>query len=193
VPGSVWTLSQMSTPLRYYWRPYYERVIGDLMGGRARHDPAFVRGHGNQRQRHPPTALGYLWQLLALTANPGNIAWLRELDHDTLVVTGDDDPVMPIANALLLARYIPRARLVVAGGEGHLLLMDGSSQALPAIHSFLEADAVEQSEAWQQAQVVDNEMLDRELRAHPTSLVNPIALVSAWVRDQQRRAAAPAA
>jgi len=32
LPEAMWTLSQMSTPLRYYWRPYYEQVIGELTG-----------------------------------------------------------------------------------------------------------------------------------------------------------------
>ena len=33
VPGSLRTLVRMSTPLRYYWRSYYEAIAGDLMGG----------------------------------------------------------------------------------------------------------------------------------------------------------------
>ena len=78
VPGSLRTLMQMSTPLRYYWRPYYERVIGELMGGRARTDPGFVRRHGDARLHSPPTPVGYLWQLLAMATSPGTLGWLKE-------------------------------------------------------------------------------------------------------------------
>jgi pimeloyl-ACP methyl ester carboxylesterase len=194
VPGSVWTLSQMSTPLRYYWRPYYDQVIGQLMGGRARDDPDFVRAHGNARALNPPTPWGYLWQLLAMTTNPGTIGWLNRLTADTLVITGDDDPVMPLANAMLLARHIPSARLVVAPGEGHLLLMDSASHALPVIRSFLDAETASDSRAWHHAQRVDDRMLNHALRDHRAPLDNPVAMVSALVRGltRPRRAGSPA-
>lgn len=186
VPGSIWTLSQMSTPLRYYLRPYYEQVIGELMGGRARDDPGFIRRHGDKRQLNPPTPLGYFWQLMALASSSGTIGWLSRLTTDTLVVTGDDDPVMPLANALLLGRYIPSARVFVAPGEGHLLLMDGASPVLPAIRSFLGAASVARSRASRQATVVDDEMLDEALAVHGVALNNPVALLSAAVRDLRR-------
>ncbi|HEY2258135.1 MAG TPA: alpha/beta fold hydrolase [Solirubrobacteraceae bacterium] len=192
IPGSMWTLGQMSTPLRYYWRPYYESVIGDLMGGRARRDREFVRRHGDARQLSPPTPLGYLWQVLALIGNPGSLGWLHELRCETLVVAGDDDPVMPLANALLLARHIPQARLLVAPGEGHLLLMDGSSAALPAINSFLSAAQARDSRAWQEATAVDQPMLDAGLGASRDSLINPWGLISAAVRELRRWQAPPA-
>ncbi len=182
VPGSLWALGQMSTPLRYYWRRYYERVVGELMGGRARDDLGFVRRNGDTRRRSPPTPVGYLWQLLALTSSPGALGWLSQLTSETLVVAGDDDPVMPLANALLLGRYIPNARLYVAPGEGHLMLMDEASQALAMIRSFLSATEVRRSRAWQQAALVSDQMLDDALRAHRVPLGNPVAMLSALVR-----------
>jgi poly(3-hydroxyoctanoate) depolymerase len=183
VPGSMWALGQMSTPLRYYWRRYYESVVGELMGGRARDDQSFVRRGGEVRRHNPPTPLGYLWQLLALTGSPGSLGWLSQLSAETLVVTGDDDPVMPLANALLLARYIPGARLYVAPGEGHLLLMDEASQAPAVIRSFLGASDVRRSRAWQQATVVSDQTLADALRAQRAALTNPVALLSALVRE----------
>jgi hypothetical protein len=157
----------MSTPLRYYWRSYHEQVIGELMGGRARYDRDFVRRHGDTRQVSPPTPQGYLWQLLALAVSPGTLGWLSQVTAETLVVTGDDDPVMPLGNVLLLAHHIPRARLSVAPGEGHLLLMDDRSRCLPVIRSFLSADAVSRSCAWREAIVVDDKMLEDTLPGAP--------------------------
>jgi pimeloyl-ACP methyl ester carboxylesterase len=186
VPGSVWTLAQMSTPLRYYWRPYYDGVIGGLMGGRARSDPDFVRRHGDARQRYPPTPLGYLWQLAALAAGPGTLHWLSEITAPTLVVAGDDDPVMPLGNAMLLGRHLPNARLLVAPGEGHLLLMDDDSAVLPAIGDFLAAGDPEESDAWRTATVVDDATLRRALAHDAPSLANPWAMMSAAVRAVSR-------
>jgi poly(3-hydroxyoctanoate) depolymerase len=187
VPGSMWTLSQMSTPLRYYWRPYYESVIGGLMGGRARTDAGFVRRHGNARLINPPSPLGYAHQLLAMWASPGTLGWLNEVAADTLVVTGDDDPVMPLGNALLLARHIPSARLFIARGEGHMLLMDDLSKIFGVMRSFLGAVGVERSRAWQDATEVDDRMLEDALRLNGALAVNPAALMSAWVRNLSPR------
>ncbi len=183
VPGSVWAMTQMSTPLRYYWRPYYERVIGELMGGRARTDPGFVRRHGDARLHNPPTPLGYAWQLLAMTTSPGTLGWLKQISADTLVVTGDDDPVMPLANALLLAHHIPSARLLVARGEGHMLLMDDESAVFPALASFLTAPNAERSAAWLEGTDVDDGLLEDGLAADRPQLGNPAALISALVRQ----------
>jgi pimeloyl-ACP methyl ester carboxylesterase len=183
VPGSPWTLTQMATPLRYYWRPYYERVIGELMGGRARTDPSFVRRHGDARLHNPPTPLGYVWQLLAMATSPGTLGWLKQISADTLVLTGDDDPVMPLANAVLLARHIPSARLLVAPGEGHMLLMDDESAVFPALRSFLTATSAERSAAWLEGVDVDDGLLEQALSANQPALGNPAAVVSALVRQ----------
>jgi pimeloyl-ACP methyl ester carboxylesterase len=179
----------MSTPLRYYWRPYYERVIGELMGGRARTDPGFVRRHGDARLENPPTPLGYLWQLCAMSTSPGTLGWLKHISADTLVLTGDDDPVMPLANAVLLARHIPSARLLVAAGEGHMLLMDDESAVFPALRSFLAATTTERSTAWLDATDVDDDLLEEALRSHPPALSNPAAVISALVRGYATAAA----
>jgi pimeloyl-ACP methyl ester carboxylesterase len=165
VPGSPWTLAQMATPLRYYFRPYYDSVIGGLMGGRARWDREFVRRQGEIRRHHPPGVLGYWYQLLALLGSPGTLGWLGELTQDTLVLAGDDDPVMPLVNSLMIARGIPSARLLVAAGEGHLLLMDDSSVALPAIRAFV--GGAEGEDAWrgvEGATPVSEEMVRSGLR-----------------------------
>jgi poly(3-hydroxyoctanoate) depolymerase len=177
VPGSLRTLAGMSTPLRYYSRSFYEATVGDLMGGRPRSDPEFVRHHGEDRLANPPDPLGYTWQLAALSTDFGSLPWLHELTHPTLVVTGDDDPVMPLANALLLAHKLPEARVLVAPGEGHLLLLDPDSRALPAIRDFVCHDEPE----WGEAVEVTKSMLDAELRA-ATDFQHPLALMSAGVR-----------
>ena len=182
VPGSLRTLVHMSTPLRYYWRSYYESIAGDLMGGRSRHDAEFVRRHGEDRRDHPPDPLGYAWQLAALMGAPSTLPWLHELRMPALVVAGDDDPVMPLANALLLASRLPAGRLLVAPGEGHLLLLDPESSALPAIRDFLVNEELDASAAWRAAVDVTRPMLEAALPAIPVEMPNPVSLMSAGIR-----------
>jgi poly(3-hydroxyoctanoate) depolymerase len=174
VSGSPAVMAHMSTPLRYYSRTVYDRTIGDIAGGRARSDRAWLDRHAEERQAHPPSPLGYAYQLAALTVPPGSLPWLHELPHPTLVLAGDDDPILPVANALLLAQRIPRARLLVAPGEGHLLLLDPDSVAHPAIADFIcrgELAGI----------AVDGEMVGAALRQEGLPL-DPVAMLNAFTR-----------
>ena len=105
---------------------------------------------------------------------PSTLPWLHELRMPALVVAGDDDPVMPLANALLLANRLPAGRLLVAPGEGHLLLLDPQSSALPAIRDFLFSEELEASAAWREAVEVTRPMVDA---AVPAGLPNPVSLL----------------
>ena len=47
-----------------------------------------------------------------------------------LVLAGDDDPSVPVANARLLAARLPDATLHVIPGGGHLFLLDQPEDAV---------------------------------------------------------------
>jgi pimeloyl-ACP methyl ester carboxylesterase len=55
------------------------------------------------------------------------------------VLGGDDDPIVPVVNARLLARRIPDARLHVYHG-GHLGILTESRELVPVIERFLTDD-----------------------------------------------------
>jgi hypothetical protein len=59
-----------------------------------------------ERHRHPPSAYGYSMQLLG-TLGWSSLPFLSRIPHDTLVICGDDDPLIPVVNAETLARRIP--------------------------------------------------------------------------------------
>ena len=113
----------LATPRRYRSRDYYGRVAGSLYGGQARRDPdALLRG-SVARFSEPPSALGYIAQLDAIsfwTAVP----WLWRLPQPTLVLSGDDDPIVPAINGRILTWLIPDARLKIIRGAGHLFLLE---------------------------------------------------------------------
>ena len=182
VPGSLLTMARMTTPLRYYSRTHYEAIAGELMGGRARRDADFVRQQGRHRRHAPPDPLGYLWQLAAVAGSRNPLRSLGSIDMPALVLTGDDDPIVPPANALLLAHHLPRARLVTCGGEGHLLLASEDSAALPAIDEFLDAPDAERSAVWMRAEDVSAARVTAALRGEWARWTNPWALLNAAVR-----------
>jgi len=186
VPGSPWALAEMATPLRYYWRGRYELIAGRLMGGTARTDKSFVTAHARQRNADPPGPYGYAGQIWAVATDPGSLSWLPSITCPALVVTGDDDPIMPLSNAMLLARRLGDARMHVAAGEGHLLLYDEHNGPMKAIRSFLSAKDAHRSAAWRNATVVTGEMLRTQVLADNQRARLPQAAFNAVLRRASR-------
>ena len=80
VPGSLRTLARMSTPLRYYWRSYYESIARDLMGGRfAPRRRRSSAGSARAASTEAADPLGYAWQLAALSSDFGSLPWLHRV------------------------------------------------------------------------------------------------------------------
>jgi pimeloyl-ACP methyl ester carboxylesterase len=155
VQAGITRLLNVGTPLRFLSQGFYERTLPDLVGGRARSDPEFLERHRERRYANPPNKRGYMLQTLGLSAW-SSLPVLSRIQAPTFVVTGDDDPLMPMPNAYLLARHIGNARLHVVAGEGHLLLMDDKSGAFEPIGAFLRAKSIERTQVWRNATVVDD-------------------------------------
>ncbi len=79
---------------------------------------------------------GYLAQLYAI-AGWTSVPWLRRLRQPTLVLAGDDDPIVPLVNGRILARLIPDARLHVVPGGGHLFLLEDPAAVAARVSEFL--------------------------------------------------------
>jgi poly(3-hydroxyalkanoate) depolymerase len=134
VPARPSTLVHMITPRRYLDRSYLQRAAGELYGGSARTDPGRIAMamHDGNRVGSP---LGYLYQL---TAGAGwtSLPFLPLLRQRTLIMSGDDDPIIPLANARLMNRLIPDSRLHVYHG-GHLALVTEAAELAPVVDTFL--------------------------------------------------------
>lgn len=66
---------------------------------------------------------------------------LRQLPHETLVIHGREDKVIPLASSLELASLIPNAQLHVFGHCGHWTQIEHSSRFVQLVDAFLqEAD-----------------------------------------------------
>jgi len=53
---------------------------------------------------------------------------------------GDDDPIVPLINGRILARCIPRARLHVIAGGGHLFLLEQPAEIARLSATFLRGE-----------------------------------------------------
>jgi poly(3-hydroxyalkanoate) depolymerase len=138
VPGSPRAALNMATPRRYHSPGHYRRIAGRLYGGAARQDPDTPLHHSVARFTTPPGLAGYLGQLYALAFWTG-LPWLRRLPHPTLVISGDDDPIVPAANGRILARLIPDARLHIVPGGGHLFILEHPAEIADLTTDFLRS------------------------------------------------------
>ncbi len=138
VPGSPRALLPLATPRRYYQPGYYRRIAGQVYGGAARQDPDSLLHGSPARFIERPTLRGYLGQIYAITGWT-SLPWLRTLQHRTLVLAGDDDPIVPLINGRILACCIPHARLEVVRGGGHLFLLERPAEMARLITTFLPA------------------------------------------------------
>jgi poly(3-hydroxyalkanoate) depolymerase len=135
VPARPRVLARMATPRRYTDPDFLRRVAPQIYGGIARHDPdipaRLLHTHSRAGSRR-----GYAFQLLA-AAGWTSIGFLPFLRQPTLVLTGDDDPLIPTVNGHLLTALIPRAQLHVYPG-GHLELIARPERLAPLIEEFLD-------------------------------------------------------
>jgi poly(3-hydroxyoctanoate) depolymerase len=136
VPGRPGALLALATPRRYYSPTYFRKVAPTLYGGRIRREPELLAEQAHARMTRPPSPQGYLAQLYAI-AGWTNLPWLPLIDHPTLVMAGDDDPIIPVLNGRILARLMPHARLEVITGGGHLFLLEEAERSAALVREFL--------------------------------------------------------
>jgi poly(3-hydroxyalkanoate) depolymerase len=101
LPGSPRVLLTLATPRRYDQPDYYRRVAGRIYGGAARRDPDALLHGSVARFIERPSTWGYLGQLFAISGWT-SLPWLGSLRQPTLVLAGDDDPIVPLVNGRIL-------------------------------------------------------------------------------------------
>ena len=102
---------------------------------RAEHPAEFDRIVTNRLALSPSPA-SYLRQAGA-GANFDASGRVRGIDAPTLVIHGSNDRLVPVANARALARTVPRSRLRVHDGAGHLVFIEKAEEVNEEVASFL--------------------------------------------------------
>jgi poly(3-hydroxyalkanoate) depolymerase len=133
VPGHPRALLKMVNPRRYVDKGYMQRIAAELYGGELRTNPDAIKLFTDHARGG--SAKGYRYQVLAMLGWT-SLPWLWRIHHRTLVLAGDDDPLVPLINGRLLARLLPDARLHVIN-DGHLFLLTRAREAAQVIAEFL--------------------------------------------------------
>ena len=128
LPGQPAALLQLLSPLA---TDGAGAAAGRTFGGRIRRDPSVL-----QRLRlAPPRSVEAYWHRLSGLTGWWGAPW--SIRQPTLVLTGDDDPIVPAGNSRILASLIPGARLEVIPEAGHLMLFDSPGEVVPRVTAFL--------------------------------------------------------
>src|SRR3712207_3826154 len=136
VPAHPRVLARMLTPRRHRDPDYARSIAGDIYGGTMRTEPERAAAALHAHTRVGPKR-GYYYQLASSTGWT-SLPFLRLIRQPTLVVAGDDDPIIPVVNARVMARFIPDAQLHVYRG-GHIALITEAEELAPVIERFLDA------------------------------------------------------
>ena len=136
VPGRPKVLLKMASPRRYIQPSHRVKIAPDIYGGAFRRDPHLAENHANKVRSSGK--LGYYWQLFA-GLGWTSIHWLHKIRQPTLILAGDDDPLIPLVNMRLLAWRIPNSELHIID-DGHLFLITRAQSVAPLIMTFLSEE-----------------------------------------------------
>jgi poly(3-hydroxyalkanoate) depolymerase len=135
VPADPRVLAHMLTPRRHRDPEYARSIAGEIYGGTMRTHPERAAQALHSATRLGPRR-GYYYQLAAATGW-SSLPFLKLIRQPTLLVMGDDDPIIPAVNARIMARLIPNARLHLYHG-GHIAMITEPDLLAPVIEEFLD-------------------------------------------------------
>ncbi len=135
VPGKIDALSKMADPKRYMDRDFLAKNFKTLYGDEPEGASQF------SARMTPPSRSGYVYQLMAMMGW-SSLPFLPFLPHETLVLAGGRDNIVPLANAKILKYMIRNAELHVVEDGGHLFVLSQAKRVLPVLKTFLDRPAM---------------------------------------------------
>jgi len=150
VPANPSVLAKMLTPRRHRDPEYAARIAAEIYGGSMRTHPEVGAQLLHGATRAGPKR-GYYYQLAAMTGW-SSLPFLRLIRQPTLVMGGDDDPIIPVANPRMQAALIPSATLHIYSG-GHLAILTEAHELAPVIEQFLSEQSVSEQSSNEQSRL----------------------------------------
>ena len=140
-PG--WTRPLLATPQMRHLGPLLVRQIqtrGPEMIETAWHNPALLSPEMLTLYQKPLQVENWdraLWEFTIASRPAGLENQLQALKLPVLVITGDDDRIVPTADSVRLADELPNAELVVISNAGHVPHEERPEAFLQAVAGFL--------------------------------------------------------
>ncbi len=141
LPG--WITPFLKTPQMHRIGPLLVRSIQNWsynFGRSAWHDPSRITDEIWQGYRQPLRAINWdrgLWEF-TIASRPLHLdQQLAQVKVPTLVITGDDDRIVPTADSVRASQAIPGAKLEVIPACGHVPQEEQPEAFLRAVHDFI--------------------------------------------------------
>jgi poly(3-hydroxyalkanoate) depolymerase len=135
VPGKLGVYWRMAHVKRFTDRNYMRSIASHIYGGTIRTDASALDEHIVRLKA--PSRRGYLYQALTMWGWT-SLTWLWRLQQPTLIIQGEDDPMVPNANARLMACLIPNSTLEFVDC-GHMLILTRVPQVSRMVREFMVA------------------------------------------------------
>ena len=138
----AWVRPLLGTPQMRHIGPLIARQIeknGDAFLQSAWHDPSKITNETLDGYHKPLQVQDWdraLWELTAASTESDLAEHLSQITQPVLVITGDDDRIVPTEQSVQLAGELPQAQLSVLPACGHLPHEECPQAFLQAIESF---------------------------------------------------------
>ncbi|MCU0486728.1 MAG: alpha/beta hydrolase [Anaerolineales bacterium] len=135
----------LATPQMRHLGPLIARQIqarGPELIELAWHDPSLIQPETLELYKKPLQVNNWdkaLWELTTASRASGLAEQLSEFSLPVLVITGDDDRIVPTADSIRLAGELPNAELVVIPEAGHVPHEERPGEFMQAIEAFLSS------------------------------------------------------
>jgi pimeloyl-ACP methyl ester carboxylesterase len=139
----------LGTPQMRHLGPLVSRSflsLGDSLETQAYHDPSVITEQQRERSRLGLQVEDWdtaLWEFTRASQESDLASRLSEIDVPVLVVTGDDDRIVPTEQSVQLAGELPNATLEVIPACGHVAQEECEEVFLAAVDRWLAAEGLE--------------------------------------------------
>jgi pimeloyl-ACP methyl ester carboxylesterase len=116
-----------------------DQMIPKLLGATSHHARPYL-ALLVRRLIESNTTEGIAAALHALKERPDSMPTLERSAVPALVITGEEDAIIPVAESEAMARAVPRAQLVVLPAAGHLSSLEVPDDFSEALGNFLRAN-----------------------------------------------------
>lgn len=137
VTPSPKVMALMASPLRYTNPNHMAKIAPDIYGGVFRRNKELCTAYAS-KMKAKSSALGYYYQTTAVYFW-SSVLWLHELTQPTMVLAGNDDPLIPLINMKFIAKQIPGAELHVFE-DGHLFIVTAAEATAKLVNRFLNEE-----------------------------------------------------
>ncbi len=140
-----WIRPLLGTPWFDRMGPWFTRSLAGEQGNAflqaAWHDPTRITPAVTEGYRKPLQTANWdraLWELTKASRESGLAERLQEFNLPVLVVSGDDDRIVPTSESIRLAEEIPNAELVIFPACGHVPQEECPQAFLDAVIPFIQ-------------------------------------------------------